>query len=116
ARVSYGNRSSNVGMGVIIDQFEIFVAKGQQIGHCRVNVHPRQRTWLARELERGLFQMIVVQVGVAERVNKFTRLKFGHPRYHHSQQSIRGDIKRYAQEYIGTSLVKLAGKSALRHV
>ena len=63
-----------------------------------------------------LIEMVEIDVGVAEGVDKIAGLQPAHLRHHHREQRIGGDVEGYAEEYIRTALVELAGEPPLGHV
>ena len=67
-------------------------------------------------MQSGLLDMVAVQMGIAERMDKLTGFQFAHLRHHHGQQCVAGDVERYAKEDIGATLVKLAGQFAVGNV
>lgn len=48
---------------------------------------------VASELQIRLFEMVEIQMGIAERVDKVPRLQPGHVSNHFSEQGIAGDIE-----------------------
>ena len=81
--------------------------------HRRIELHLRQRTRLARELQLRLLEMVRVEVQVAEGVHKRARLQLTNLRDHQRQQRIRGDVERHAEKQIRAALIKLATQFAL---
>ena len=79
-------------------------------------MHGGQRTRLAFKLLAGLRQVVQVQVRIAERVDEFARFQAGHPRDHHRQQRVRGDVERHAQKHVRAALVQLAREPSLGDV
>src|SRR5690606_27075643 len=65
------DRRLDRGVRVVAGQLEILVAEGEQIPDLGVELHPRQRARLARELLARLLEVIEVQMRVAEGVNEF---------------------------------------------
>ena len=53
-----------------------------------------------------LINMIGIDMRIPERMDKFSRLKTGRLRHHHSEQGIRSDVERNAEENIGTPLIE----------
>ena len=97
-------------------QFKIIVGEGKDILHVRIDFHLRQRQWLARQLQAGLFQMIGIQVHVAKSMNEFPRLKSRHLGDHQGQQGVGGNVKWNAQKEIGAALIELARQFAVGDV
>jgi hypothetical protein len=67
---SYRNRRLDARMRFVTHQLEIFELEVMNVFYRWIQLHPRQRPRLARELQPGLVKMIGVQVQVAERVNE----------------------------------------------
>ena len=64
-----------MGIRIIVFEAEVAVLEVKNIFFVGIGYHLRQRTWLACELETGLFEMIEIKVGVAESVDEFSRLE-----------------------------------------
>ena len=88
----------------------------KNVGHIAVNHHSRQRARGAAQLQVHLLHVVEVDVGIAERVDKITRLQPGHLRHHHQQQGITGNIEWHAQKQIGTALIQLQTQFAISHI
>ncbi len=73
----------------------------------------RQRRGGAAQLLSGLIDMIFIEMGIPQNMDKLPRLEAGHMGYHVGQQRIRGDIERHAQKNIGAALIELAGELAI---
>ena len=54
-----------------------------------------------------LFDEVVVDVHIAEGVDKFARLQTAYLCHHHSEEGVRRDVERYAEKHICTALVEL---------
>lgn len=96
-----------MGMRVIVAQLEMFEPEIKEIRHGGVQVHVGQGAGLTRELFPGLFQVIAVQMEVAERMDEFPRTEVGHPGDHEGQQGIAGNIERHSEKSVRRSLVEL---------
>ena len=59
--------------------------------------------------------MIDIQMGISTRPDKVTDTKVADLGNHMGKKSITGNVKRYAQEHIGTTLIKLARQFAILH-
>src|SRR5215475_4115559 len=75
---------------------KVLVAEGEQVGDRRIEAHARQGSGRALELQPRLLEMVQVEVGVAEGVDKLAWLEAGHLRHHQRQQRIGGDVERHA--------------------
>src|SRR3954467_10241999 len=102
-------------MRVVPHQLEVLKLEFVNAFYLRVELHLRQGSRLASKLQVGLFEMIRVQVQVAEGMNENPGLQATNLRDHHRQQSIGGDVKRNPQEQIRASLVKLAAQFPVLH-
>ena len=60
-------------MGIVILEFEVLVAKREDILHLGIDRHRRQRPLGPRELKPSLLEMIEIEVRVAQRVNEVAR-------------------------------------------
>ena len=85
----------------IIDQLEIAVLKLEDPFLRRIELHLRRREGFAGQLQLCLFEVIEVQVRIAERMNKFAGLQLADLCHHQRQQRIRGEIERHAEKDIG---------------
>ncbi len=81
-----------------------------------IDLHVGQRVRVAGKLQLGLFQVVEVEVGVAEGMNEVAQFQAGDLGDHHGEQGVGGDIERHAQEHVGAALVKLAGEFAVGNV
>ena len=97
-------------------QLEVVVAERVNVSHVRVERHPRQRPWLARQLQLGLIEMIRVQVQVSERVNELARLQSANLCHHQQQQRVRRDVERHTEKQIRAALIQLATQHAVAHI
>src|SRR4051812_14670219 len=103
-------------MRIVALEREIFITKGEQIAHGRIQSHGRPRARLTRQLQSYLLEMIAVDVRVAERVHEVARLEVAHLRDHERQQRVAGDIEWHAEKNVGAALIKLATQFAVLHV
>src|SRR5690606_8133240 len=60
--------------------------------------------------------MIIINMNIAKTVDIISHFQFANLRYHHQQKGITGNIKRYSQKNIGTSLVQLKRKFSLGNI
>src|SRR6185369_17775316 len=77
-----------------------------------VDLQLRQRQWLARQQLVHLFEMVLVNVVVAERVNKVAGFELRNMCDEMRQECIRADVERHAEERVRGALIKLAVKHA----
>ena len=103
-------------MWVIVRELEVFILETEDILHLRVDFHLRQRTWLAGELQLHLFQMILVDMHIPERMHELTGFQSSDLSHHHEQQGIRCDVEGYTEEGVGTALVELQAEFAVGHI
>lgn len=95
---------------------EIVIFEGKEIGNIRIDLHRRQWAGRSGQLLLRLFEMIGIEMGIAESVDEFPRLETCHLRHHHRQQRVGGNVKRHAEEDVRRALVHLAGELAIGHV
>ena len=105
-----------MGMGVVVLETEVFVAEIEERLDRRIEGHAWSFSGFSLELRTRLFQMVDVKVGVSEDMNKVPRLQVACLGHHHRQQGIGSDIKRDAQEIVGTALVELTRQPVFRDV
>ncbi len=67
---------------VVISKVEMFVSKFQNIVDTRLYFHARQGAGFAAELQLRLFDVVAVQMHVAESVYKIAGLETAYLRYH----------------------------------
>ena len=72
--------------------------------------HFRKRPGFPRKLQPDLFDMVHVNVGVAEGVDEFPGLETSDHRHHQQEQGIGGNVERDAEESVGAPLVELQGQ------
>ena len=94
-------------MWIVVRQLEILILEIEDTFYLRVQCHVRQRTGLTRQLQLDLFQMVVVDVRIAQGMYEIACLQAGYLRHHLEQQGLGGDVERYAPENVGTALVEL---------
>ena len=111
-----GDGSLDRGMRVVTLEREVLEAEIFQLGHRRIEEHPREWTRFARELFAGLIQMIHIEVEVTEGMDKFLRLQTAHLCDHQGKQGVGGNVERDTEEEICAALVELAAEFAIRHV
>ena len=63
-----------------------------------------------------LLEVVEVEVGVAQRVDKLARLKAANLRNKVREKCVGGDIEGYTQEGVGATLIELTGEFALGHI
>lgn len=97
-----------MGMGVVVFDCDVSVFEIEDIVYGRVEFEGWHGQGLAGELEFCLFDMVEIEVGIAECVYEFADLKSANLGCHVRKQSVGGDVEGYAEEYVGTALVKLA--------
>ena len=100
-------------MGIVADEFEVFVLEVEEALYVGVEFHLGQGTRLTRELELGLLDMVQIEVGVARGVDEVARTESRDLCHHLKQQSIGRNIERYAQEGVCRALVELQREASL---
>ena len=94
-------------MWVVANEFEIFVMEVEDALDVWINLHRRQGTWLTRQLELGLLNVVQVEVRVTCGMDEVAWFETCDLSHHLKQQGIRGDVEGYAQKGVGTSLIEL---------
>ena len=103
--ILYRHWRFDVRVRVVVLQFEVFKAEIEQVSHFGVEPHLRQGARLAGELEAGLLEVVAVEVGVAEGVDELAGRETAYLRRHHGEQGIAGDVERYSEEHVSTTLI-----------
>src|SRR3989338_9790274 len=109
----HSHRSLDSRIRVILHNGNIFVSEVEKGLHVFVQDKLRQFSRLTCELFARLFNVIAIQMHIAECLYEFPNIITAYVRQHMRQKSITGDIKRHPKKKIRTALVELAGKSAL---
>src|SRR5438270_10786207 len=99
-------------MRVVIDKSEVFELETLNIFDVRIQIHPRQRSAIARQLFSGLVEMVLVKMEVAERVDEIARRKIDSLRHHHGEECVGRNVERHAKKQIAAALIKLAAQFA----
>ena len=115
-KASNCHRSLDSRLRLVIQQLNIVEGKVEDGSLFRVELEGRQRTWRAGELAINLFEMIGINVGVAESMDEIAYLQSTVVSNQVRQQSVGGDVEGNAQKAIRTTLVQLATQLAVRHV
>src|SRR5437764_7213408 len=103
-------------MRIVIAQGEILEAKIVDAFDGRVQLHPRQRPEIARQLLARLLEMVPVKMQIAKGVNEFGRTQLAYLRHHHGEQRIRRNVERNPQKKVGAALIKLAAQLVVAHI
>ena len=103
-------------MRIVAHKLDVLELEVADVLHGGVQFDLRQRTRLARELQLRLFDVIRVEMQVAERVDEIARLQITDLRHHQRKQRVAGDVERDTQKNIRAALVKLATQFALADV
>ena len=61
-------------------------------------------------MQTRLFEVVVVEVSIPQRMHKITQFITADLGNHLSQQGVRCNVERHAKKDVGTALVQLAGK------
>src|SRR4029079_5814015 len=64
---SYGNRRLDVRVRIVALERKVLVPEREDILHIRIDLHDRQLPCRARQLQPRLFEMVGVEMRVAER-------------------------------------------------
>src|SRR5690349_21408999 len=103
-------------MELIIFKRKVFKLKIENVFHIRVDTHYGKRIRLVCKLQCSLFEMIIVQMYIAESMNEITGLQVANLGDHHCKKCIRRDIEGHTKKNICTSLVKLAAQFSFCHI
>src|SRR6056297_3693677 len=76
------HRRANRRMRVVALDRDILEAKAENIAHLRIEAQARQRARLTRELFAGLFEMVRIEMRVAEGMHEIAGLQPRHLRDH----------------------------------
>ena len=98
--------------------FESEVLVSEVIDGCdsRIKVHHGEGPGFAGKLLVNLVEMVLIEVEVAEGVNKIAGLQMGNLSDHEGKQRVGGDVEGNSQKEVGTALIKLAGERAFLFV
>lgn len=94
-------------MWVVVDELEILVAEREDILDIRIDNHLRERTRVTRKLQTSLLKVVEVEVRIAGGMDEVAHLKVAYLCHHLKQEGIAGDVERYAEEGVCTTLVEL---------
>ena len=75
---------------------KVIVLETEYIGNAWIQRHRRERIGFPRELLVGLFDMIRIEMRIAQRMDKFTGLKPRRLRHHQGKQRIGRNVERHA--------------------
>ena len=80
-------------MGIVALEQEVVVVVIEDGRLVALDGHTWQCARLTRELLGSLVEVVEIEVGIAQRMDKLTSLKDTLPGYHHREQCIRGYIE-----------------------
>lgn len=103
-------------MRIVAYQFKIFVNKSVDFLHVRIHLHGWQWAGLATELQASLFEVVLIEVQIAESVNEITGFQPADLSHHHAKQRIRSDVERHAEKEVRAALVELTAQFATTRV
>src|SRR5262249_45614105 len=113
---SYAHLRRDMGMGIVALDDEVLVAQRKEV----TTLGRHAKTWtlsrLASALSLRLKQVVLVKVGIAERVDELAWPEVRHVRDHAREQGIARDVERHAQKDVTASLVELAAELPVLHV
>lgn len=95
-------------MVLVAQHFNIIVGEVVNVRFLWVELQGWQRQRFSRYLQPCLVEMVVVEVRVAEGVDKNTGFKTAHLSHHVREQGVGCNVERDAKEDISAALVKLA--------
>ena len=103
----YRHLSLDCRVALIAFETEILDAEVAYVLDVGVEHHRRQWQRLARELELDLIEMVEIDVGIAESMDKRAWLEACNLCHHHDKQSVGGDVERHTEEGVGAALIEL---------
>src|SRR5690554_741041 len=112
----YGNTAFDVGMGIVAAELEVLKGKVVDAFHLGIERHGGQGTRGATQLQLDLFEVVGIDVGIAQGVHEIAGLESRYLGHHQQQQGVGGNVEGYAQKDVGAALVELAAQSALGHI
>ena len=95
-------------MGIVIKDGNIVVSEIEQRFHIRVQDEFRQRSRIPRKLQPRLFEMIEIEMRIAERMHEIACFQPAALRDHRRHQGVTCDVEGHAEKDIGRALVELA--------
>ena len=96
--------------GVVALDGDVVEGEVEQGRARRVEPQPRQGRGSRASCIARLFEVVQVEVRVAEGVHEVAGLQPRRLRHHVGQESIGRDVERHAEEDVGRALVELAGE------
>lgn len=103
-------------MWFIVLEYNIVDAKIVNFRHFASEPQQWKGVRLPFQLLVHLIHMVVVNVCIAQRVNKITGIQPAHVGNHVRQQSVAGNIEWYTESHVGAALVHLARQLSVGHV
>jgi len=100
-------------MGIIPFEGYVLGAEVVKVFDGVRNLNRREGFWFPRELLACLFQVVFVDVNVAEGMGEFAGFKICHFREDVEEKGVACNIKRNSEEDIGGSLIELEAKPAV---
>ena len=102
-------------MGMMFVAHHLNVVVGESVNLLDGWIQVEGRKWQGRssDLEASLVEVIVVQVGITQRVDENPRLQVAHLGHHVGQQCVGCDVERDAEKDVGASLGKLAVQTTI---
>ena len=95
-------------MRIVAGQLEILEREIVDVSYRAIQFYPGQRSTITTQLFVRLVEMVLVEMQIAESVNKIARDQIDHLRDHHGEQRVGGNVEWDAEEQIGAPLIKLA--------
>lgn len=100
----------------VAHHFKVIKRKVVDALHLAPEAQLGKRLGRALQLLAQRFDVVQVDVRIAQCVHKVARLQTGNVRNHVRQQRVAGDIERYAQAHVCAALVQLARQLSVGHV
>jgi hypothetical protein len=98
-------------VSLVAIQLKVIETELIDFGNLRVDFHLWKREWIPGELKFGLFEVVGVEMKVAEGMDEFPRFVSADLGHHHGEKSVGGDVKRHSQKKIRAALVELAAQA-----
>ena len=115
-RLSYTYHALYVRVRVVTINMEIFVMKPENVIDVGIDAHCRQPSRLARKLESHLLEVVVVDMGITERVDKLAGFQLCHLRHHQEEKGVGSDVEWHPKEDVGRALIQLQTEPAVSNI
>ena len=83
-------------MRLILFDRNVVVAEIKDRTHRRIELQMRKRKWTSLDLFARLFEVIFLQMRIAQCVHEIADTEIAHLRDHMREQRVAGDVERHA--------------------